>query len=51
MGVHDCFMSALVGVDESVYLKGLPEFGGEDLTEECPRPQSLHERTFTIGID
>lgn len=48
MHVGDDLMTALVGLDESVGSERLPELGGEDLTEECPRPQSLNKPTPTI---
>jgi len=51
MGVHDCFVSPLVGLDKSVSLERSPKFGSEDLTEESPRPQTLNQSTFTIRIE
>jgi hypothetical protein len=51
MSVHDCLVRSLIGEEESICSKRFPEFGGEDLTEKCPRPQSLNEEDVTMLVN
>lgn len=48
MGIHDSFVSSLIGKQESVRSHWFPEFGGEDLTEKCPGPQTLNDENVTM---
>jgi len=42
VSVHDHFMSSLISQNETVCFDWFPKFGGEDLTEERPRPKTLY---------
>jgi hypothetical protein len=42
VSVHNHFMSSLISQNEAVCFDWFPKFGSEDLTEECPRPETLY---------
>jgi hypothetical protein len=51
VSVHDCLVSSLVGLNETISPQRFPEFGSEDLTEESPRKETLSDDSVTIADD